>query len=50
LFKSEAQIQAEIARSVEEKISQITAETREKEQLHGRLKIEFENLSKDISR
>lgn len=43
-------MQAEIARSVEEKISQVTAETREKEEMHARLRIEFENLSKDISR
>jgi hypothetical protein len=43
-------MQAEIARSVDEKIGQITAETKEKEELHARLRIEFDNLSKDISR
>jgi hypothetical protein len=43
-------MQAKIARSVEEKIVQITSETKEKEQLHARLRVEFENLSKDISR
>jgi len=43
-------MQAEIARGVEEKIKELTLETKEKEQLHTRLRIEYEKLSKDISR
>ncbi|XP_065337568.1 coiled-coil domain-containing protein 22 homolog isoform X1 [Cloeon dipterum] len=47
---TEAQLQAEIARSVEQKLQELSIEVKEKEQQQSRLKIEYEKLSKDISR
>ncbi|XP_059474535.1 coiled-coil domain-containing protein 22 homolog [Neocloeon triangulifer] len=47
---TEAQMQAEIARGVEEKLKELAIEVKDKEQLQGRLKIEYEKMNKDISR